>query len=137
MKNVSLISCVKSKRLERQFVREIYISPLFKYNLAYAKKIGSDEIYILSALHGVLKLDDKIEPYEKTLNKMLKNERKEWSKKVISQLGALCTIDNTNFTILAGLKYREYIVPYLSNYSIPFEGVRFGEQLKKLKELTS
>jgi len=137
MKNVALISCVKSKKTNKLIVSDLYTSTLFKYNLAYAKKIGSDEIYILSALHGLLRLDEQIEPYEKTLNKMRKAERLECSKKVISQLKELCSIDNTNFTILAGVKYREYILPHLNEYSIPFEGVRFGEQLKQLKELTS
>jgi cytoplasmic iron level regulating protein YaaA (DUF328/UPF0246 family) len=137
MKNVALISCVKSKRLEKSEAEILYTSTLFKSNLAYAKKIGSDEIYILSALHGLLKLDDKIEPYEKTLNKMLKADREEWSKKVVSQLEELHIIENTNFTILAGVKYREYILPHLNEYSIPFKGLRFGEQLSKLKELIS
>ncbi|MEM5528012.1 DUF6884 domain-containing protein [Gammaproteobacteria bacterium AS21] len=137
MKNVALISCVKSKRLEKSEAEILYTSTLFKSNLAYAKKIGSDEIYILSALHGLLKLDDKIEPYEKTLNKMLKADREEWSKKVVSQLEELHIIENTNFIILAGVKYREYILPHLNEYSIPFKGLRFGEQLSKLKELIS
>ncbi|BCL72285.1 hypothetical protein TUMSATVNIG1_42530 [Vibrio nigripulchritudo] len=137
MKNVVLISCVKSKNSNKSIASELYTSPLFKYNMAYAKKIGADNVYILSALYGVLKLDEEIEPYEKTLNNMHKPERLRWSMKVLSQLKELEALDNTKFTILAGVKYREYILPYLKEYSIPFEGLALGEQLKKLKELTS
>lgn len=38
------------------------------------------------------------------------------------------------FTILAGKNYREYILPEISNYKIPLEGLSIGKQLKKLKE---
>lgn len=80
MKNIILISCV-SKKLDRTTTAEtIYTSALFKKNLTYAKSLNPNEIFILSAKYGLLKLTDEIEPYDKTLNKMGVKERKEWSK---------------------------------------------------------
>ncbi|NQZ24523.1 MAG: hypothetical protein HRT53_21060 [Colwellia sp.] len=137
MKNVVLISCVKTKRSEKSSAMSMYTSSLFKYNLSYAQQLAPYEIYILSAQHGLLKLDDQIAPYEKTLNKMLKDERVSWSEDVISQLKETCELHNTNFIFLAGVKYREHLIPHMKNYSIPLEGMRLGMQLQKLKELTS
>ena len=56
MKKVTLISCVKKKLDLKSKAQDLYQSPLFKKNLAYAKQINSDEIYILSAKYGLLKL---------------------------------------------------------------------------------
>tara|TARA_R110002073_G_scaffold149633_1_gene303508 strand:- start:640 stop:1053 length:414 start_codon:yes stop_codon:yes gene_type:complete len=132
MKNIVLISCV-SKKLDRKSTAEnIYISPLFKKNLTYAKSLNPNEIYILSAEHGLLKLTDEIEPYDKTLNNMRSNEIKEWSKKVIYQLNSLTDLKNDEFTFLAGEKYRKFLIPELNNVKIPMEGLKIGKQLQWL-----
>jgi len=132
MKNIVLISCV-SKKLDRKSTAEnIYISPLFKKNLTYAKSLKPKEIYILSAEHGLLKLTDEIEPYDKTLNNMRSNEIKEWSKKVINQLKSLTDLKNDEFTFLAGEKYRKFLIPELNNVKTPMKGLKIGKQLQWL-----
>jgi cytoplasmic iron level regulating protein YaaA (DUF328/UPF0246 family) len=134
MKNIVLISCV-SKKLDRKSTAEnIYISPLFKKNLTYAKSLKPNEIYILSAEHGLLKLTDEIEPYAKTLNNMRSNEIKEWSKKVINKLNSLTDLKNDEFTFLAGEKYRKFLIPELTNIKIPMKGLKIGKQLQWLKK---
>jgi len=132
MKNIVLISCV-SKKLDRKSTAEnIYTSPLFKKNLTYAKSLKPKEIYILSAEHGLLKLTDVIEPYDKTLNNMRSNEIKEWSEKVINQLKSLTDLRNDEFTFLAGEKYRKFLIPELNNVKIPMKGLKIGKQLQWL-----
>jgi len=65
-----LISCV-SKKLDRKAkARELYVSPLFRLNLKYALSLRPDKIFILSAKYGLIGLNDEIEPYDITLNKM-------------------------------------------------------------------
>lgn len=132
MKNIVLISCVSKKLDKKSTAENIYISPLFKKNLTYAKSLNPNEIYILSAEHGLLKLTDEIEPYDKTLNNMRSNEIKEWSKKVISKLSSLTDLKNDEFTFLAGEKYRKYLIPELNNVNIPMKGLKIGKQLQWL-----
>src|SRR5690606_21078931 len=132
MKNIILISCV-SKKLDRESTtEEIYTSSLFKKNLTYAKSLKPSGIFILSAKHGLLKLTEEIEPYDKTLNKMRVNERKEWTKVVVTQLKSVADLKNDEFTYLAGNKYREYLLPELSKVKIPMKGLKIGEQLQWL-----
>ena len=64
-------------------------------------------------------------------------KRKEWAEKVISEMDD--GLPNANaIVILAGEKYREYLMPYLeerfTNVMIPMKGLRIGEQLKWLNE---
>ena len=132
MKNIVLISCVSKKLDKKSTAQNLYISSLFKKNLTYAKSLNPSEIYILSAEHGLLKLTDEIEPYDKTLNNMRSNEIKEWSKKVIYELKSLTDLEKDEFTFLAGEKYRKFLIPELSNVKIPMKGLKIGKQLQWL-----
>lgn len=72
------ISCVSKKKDCTCEAKDLYNSTYFDYCLKYARTLTDDKnIYILSALYGVLELTDIISPYEKTLNKMCKSERVE------------------------------------------------------------
>jgi len=134
-KQIVLISCVSQKLSHRARARDLYISTLFKLNLKYAEKLTPDEIFILSAKYGLLKLEQEIEPYEQTLNNMRSNEIQAWATHVLAQINEICSIENSEFTFLAGDKYRKFILPHIRNYNIPLEGLRIGKQLQKLKEL--
>lgn len=135
MKRIVLISCVKTKLDHPAKAENLYISDLFVKNLAFAKKLKPDYIFILSAKYGLLKLNDRIAPYEKTLNQMPVHERRAWASGVISELSKYANLDQDEFIILAGNKYREFLLPNMRNYKIPFEGLSFGNQLKALKKV--
>lgn len=135
-KRIILISCVSKKASHRTKVRNLYTSTLFKLNLKYAEQLEPDAIYVISAKHGVLPLDVEIEPYETTLNNMPVHEIKEWAVHVVMQLKKISDLDQTKYIFLAGDKYRKFLLPHLKSYEIPLKGLRIGEQLQKLKELT-
>ena len=136
-KRIVLISCVSKKLSHRAKVKDLYISTLFKLNLKYAEKLEPDKIFVLSAKYGLLPLDQEIEPYEQTLNNMRSNEVKEWANRVLAQIKGVCSIDETEFTFLAGEKYRKYLVPHMKNVQIPLKGLPIGKQLQRLKKLIS
>ena len=136
-KKIVLISCGKRKQSHKSRVRDLYVSTLFKLNLKYAEKLEPDEIYVLSAKHGLLSLNEEVSPYNLTLNKKSAAEVKSWSTEVLRQINHVSDIKNTKYIFLAGDKYRKYLLPNFNDYSIPLKGLRIGEQLKKLKELTS
>lgn len=136
-KRIVLISCVSRKQPNKSKVRDLYTSTLFKLNLKYAEKLEPDEIFVLSAKHGLLSLDVEIEPYNQTLNEMSAYEIKLWSEKVLRQISDVSDIKNTKYIFLAGTSYRKYLLPHMEDYEIPLKGLRIGEQLKRLKELTS
>lgn len=136
-KCIVLISCVSKKLTHRAKAKDLYISTLFKLNLKYAEKLNPDDIFILSAKYGLLPLDREIEPYEQTLNNMCSSDIKTWAYLVLEQLNSVCSIDETEFIFLAGDKYRKYLLSHMKHFQIPLKGLRIGEQLQKLKELTS
>jgi hypothetical protein len=135
-KKIVLISCVKSKMNKPAKAKDLYISPLFKLNFKYAKSLNPSNIFVLSAKYDLVDMNQIISPYEKTLNKMKKIERQQWAECVIQKLKAQYHLGNIEIVFLAGIKYREYLIPHFKNYSIPLKGLPFGKQLQKLKELT-
>lgn len=136
-KRIVLISCASRKLSQRSKAKDLYISTLFKLNLKYAEKLAPDKIYILSAKHGLLSLDQEINPYEQTLNNMPSDELKQWASRVLEQIKRVCSIDETEFIFLAGNKYRKYLLPHIKNAQVPLEGLGIGKQLQQLKRLVS
>jgi len=137
MKNIVLISCVKAKRDYETEAVNLYISPYFKYNYKYALMLKPDAIYILSAKYGLTALNQKIKPYELTLNNFKVHEIREWANIVNKDIADEFDVDNTNFTFLAGNNYRRFLIPEMKHYEVPFKGLGIGYQLGELKKLTS
>ena len=128
-------------------------STQFNHRLRYAELLNVDKIYILSALYGVIELDEEIEPYDVSLSsskttrkqgtKVLNyRERKVWAAKVIDQLKKLHNLETDEFIIFAGVKYAQYIKPHLKNSSTPLAHynmfqlpVYLMNEIKRLKAL--
>ncbi|MEI8085107.1 MAG: DUF6884 domain-containing protein [Paludibacter sp.] len=133
MKKVVLIACSSRKESFSCRAEIMYQSTLYKFSLAYAKKVKADEIFILSAKYGLLELSQIIEPYDVTLNKMSNSQIQNWSIKVFESLKKKVEIDNSIFIFLAGNNYRKELVTRLNRFELPLEGLKIGEQLQYLK----
>ena len=97
-------------------------------------KLKPDAIYILSAKHHLLELDSVIEPYDVTLNKMKKNDRLNWGRKVIELLEWKVDLESDRFIILAGNNYILPIKDSLIHIEQPFYKMRLGERLSFLNK---
>jgi len=132
MRRVVLVSCGKRKRLVRSPAGSLYVGSLFTKSLAYARRLAPSAIYILSAKHGLLRLDEEIEPYEMTLNRMSKAARAEWDTRVLRQLAEVADLSGDHFIFLTGERYREGLVPGLVSSEAPLAGLPLGRQLQFL-----
>lgn len=130
---IVFLSCVKTKADKTCCAKDMYTSPLFKKSYAYAKSLKPRKIYILSALYGLLEVDDVIDPYEKTLTGASVTECKNWAYKVYKQLEAKNTDFGEEAIFLCGDKYRKYLMPKFEKATAPLEGVSFGNQLSFYK----
>ena len=135
---IALISCVSQKTPIKNKVKDLYISSLFKKTWEYNVKVDRpDGVYILSALHGLIKYDQVIEPYDKTLKDMSKEEALEWAEKVKVQLKNTFetngrSLDDYNFKIYAGSKYYENLLDFLPNNELVFGKLPIGKRLGAL-----
>ena len=131
---IALISCGKDKLSFAAKARYLYTGDLFTKTLKYTETILKPyKIFILSAKHGLLKLDKEIEPYDETLKDKRRDEQKEWANNVLHQLGKECDVKNDNFIILAGADYYQDLIKHLPNVDIHFKKLKFGQRLQFLK----
>ena len=136
MAKVVLLSCTKSKTKHAAPAQELYsASPMFQKTLEYGKSLKPDKMYILSAKHHLVPLTKKLEPYDKTLKEMPKDEKEKWGEETVKQMkSAGINPEKDKFIFLTGSEYMKPLSKYIPDGNIekPMEGKRFGERLKWL-----
>ena len=136
MAKVVLLSCTKSKTKHAAPAQELYsASPMFQKTLEYGKSLKPDKMYILSAKHHLVPLTKKLEPYDKTLKEMPKDEKEAWGAEVVKQMKSQgINPEKDTFIFLTGSEYMKPLAKYIpdGNVEKPMEGKRFGERLKWL-----
>ena len=99
-----------------------------------------DTWYILSAKFGLVDPYQVISPYEETLNKKPRAEREQWARRVWADLSTRLQ-GGDHIIILAGERYREYLVPQIIELGyvleVPMKGLAIGKQLQWLSKRIS
>ena len=139
MKEIGLVSCVKTKREEPATPKQLYTSHYFEKMRAYTEQYH-DDWWILSAKHGLLSPDgDPIEPYDETLNGAKVVKRREWAEMLTAQMereGLLS--DDVTLVLHAGKDYYEELLPLIEDagvtVEIPTKGLGIGEKQAWYKE---
>lgn len=126
-----LVSCVGRKALKASPAAELYRSDWFRKARAYVTALGADW-RILSAEHGILRPDQVVAPYDRTLNGMSKEARQVWAERVVEQLRAEGLAADRPIVFLAGTRYRHpLLVDWLQlthPVSVPMAGLGIGQQ---------
>lgn len=132
MPTVCLVACSRRKLRFAAPARHLYAGTLFRKCLRYAEALAVDEVFVLSAKHGLLSVDQVVEPYDVTMNEMNRDEAKVWTLHVLDQLRQAADIDRDHFLILAGEAYRRGLEEHLAHVEVPMRGMGMGEQLQFL-----
>jgi hypothetical protein len=132
-RTVVLVGCVSKKQNVRATAKDLYSSALWRKRRAYAEKSGQPWL-ILSAFHGVVDPDSKLDPYDLALADLPIRERRAWGVSVVQSLEAvLGSVDDVTFEIHAGTPYRASIEPLLTSHGAtvvcPVAGLSIGQQL--------
>ena len=122
MNKIVFISCASKKLSHTARAKYLYISPLFKKSLAFARSLSPDKIFILSAKYGLVNLEQELKPYEQTLSTMSVYEIKHWSEKVKSQMKEKINFETSEAVFLAGEKYRRHLIRLFKKNQVPLGG---------------
>jgi hypothetical protein len=128
-----LVTCVKSKRREPARAKDLYTSPFFVRERAYAEQLGVPW-YILSAEWGLVRPDDWLSPYERYLPDTPPTYRAAWGAWVVERLaleagdlrGKLIEVHAADAYVRAveqGLRARGAVL------ALPLSGLSLGERL--------
>ena len=129
-RRIYLVACVARKGLYRAPAQELYTSAWFRKARAYVLKSGAPW-FILSDLHGLVRPDEMLDPYDVTLKKAGVAARRAWAERVQSQMEQMLP-DADAVVIFAGKDYRQYLEPWLrtryASVEAPMRGLGIGEQ---------
>ncbi len=132
---IALMSCTKSKQNYPCAAKQLYAkSHQFRCAYEYAELVA-DKIYVLSARHGLVDVDEVIEPYDETLKDKNAEERQKWASKVTASLAEVSDLEKDHYVILAGKIYYDKLLPNLKNTSLPLEGVSLFNRPAALRKL--
>jgi cytoplasmic iron level regulating protein YaaA (DUF328/UPF0246 family) len=121
MKKIILITCVAPKLQQPAPAKELYQGALFQQLIDYAAAQKPDHQFILSGKYGLLKFEDRIEPYDKNLNEVGEEELKSWAKDVLSELAKYADFEKDHFILLANPTYAKYLISAFNSYEIPLK----------------
>ncbi len=126
---VALVACSKRKLPHRAPARDLYQGTLFRRASAYAKQT-CDAWRILSAKHGLVHPDTPLAPYDVYIGDFPARRRRQWARRVLEGLEAAGLMHCRCWTVLAGKKYRQFLVPGLpGDVWVPLEGLGIGQQI--------
>jgi len=86
--DILLVTCVKAKAPTARAARDLYVSPLFVRERAYADELGVPW-FILSAEHGLVAPDEWLAPYERYLPDTPASYQEAWGRWVVERLALL------------------------------------------------
>lgn len=134
MTRIGLVGCVKGKAATPAPASELYTSALFRGRREYVERT-CDAWYVLSAKHGLVEPDRILEPYEQTLKSASRQERRDWSRRVVRDLRQrVGSLNGTVAEIHAGDEYRAYglvdgLIAEGAEVDAPVAGLPLGKQL--------
>lgn len=130
---IRLVSCTKQQKTGECLPHDLFMeSPLFQKARQYCEN-KQGEWYVLSAKYGLLHPSKhEIAPYEKRLNDINAEQRREWSRTVFNQLQDRNLLDET-LVFHTGKAYYENLLPLLDEvdayYLLPLKGLGYPQQL--------
>lgn len=128
------IGCSKSKESKTDKAEDLYTGDLFKKSLAIAKGFKNARIYILSSKHGLVKLDDRLQPYDDYISDKSAEENESWAEEVISQMKHSHINFNDKTYFFCGEDYYRNLIDKFSDAE-PVFYKDFGHSLKKLNSI--
>jgi len=130
MKSIVLLMCGKNKLSQKAKAKDLYLSPRFQKSIEYAKTITDySNIYVLSAKHGLLGLEQEITPYDKSIYEMSVQEKKAWADMVIKSLSNISNLKEDKYIFLTDDDYSEYLLPFLVYFELPLKGILQDEHI--------
>lgn len=133
LEQLVVIPCGGSKLEQAAPAAELYTGGYFRACLAYARSIADDsEIRILSAKHGLLRLDAVVEPYDVRMGRPGSITREE----LVAQAEAEDLDGLERVTVVGGRAYVDAALAIWPTATTPLDGFAgLGYQLAELRRL--
>ncbi len=124
-----LVACVSQKLDRRARAAQLYCSDWFRKARTFVEETGGPW-FILSAAHGLVRPNKRLDPHDATLRALTAAERRLWGEKTVAQLRrAIGPRHDGPIVFLAGRLYREPLLAFAGERAvIPMASMGIGQQ---------
>lgn len=129
---VALVACGKAKRSIRSPAADLYTSSLFTLSLRYARA-HCERVFVLSAMHGLVPLDQAIAPYNLQLSDLSPSARIQWDVMVAAAVRREIPA-TADLVVLAGENYCSFTASLPHHVMKPLAGLTLFERLRWLSQ---
>jgi hypothetical protein len=141
VRRVAIVACSRTKLGYPAPARELYAGRLFQASRAYAEAT-CDDWFIVSALHGLLRPEQLLMPYDYSLGRMQRAARVTWANTVAGLL--YDTLPEDGAVVLVDLCGTQYGAPIRiaarqrsqTTVAQPLSGLGIGQRLSWLLQHT-
>lgn len=134
--SIGLVGCSGPKLEEPAPARQLYTSQLFRSALALAER-RHDVVYVISAKHELVTLDQVVAPYDLAMGDVAKEWRAIWGQRVWWSIQRRHPRVDRQIFIYAGKDYARPIrraAHQHATFHEPLAGLQVGQRLKWLRE---
>lgn len=134
--SIALVGCSGPKLKEAAPARQLYTSQLFRSALSLAER-RHDVVYIISAKHELVALDQVIAPYDLTMADIAKEWRVIWGLRVWGSIQSRHQRVDRQIFIYAGKDYAQPILRagfHRATFHEPLAKMQIGQRLRWLRE---
>jgi hypothetical protein len=134
--SIALVGCSGPKLEQAAPARQLYTSQLFRSTLALAER-RHDAVYVVSAKHEFLALDQVIAPYDLTMADVAKEWRVVWGTRVWGSIQSRHQNVDLQVYIYAGRDYAQPIRRagfHRATFHEPLSKMQIGQRLQWLRE---
>jgi hypothetical protein len=133
--SIALVGCSGPKLKEPAPARQLYTSQLFRSTLTLAE-LRHDVVYVVSAKHELVALDQVIEPYDLTMGDVAKEWRIIWGVRVWGSIQHRHQGADRQIYIYAGNDYAQPIRRagfHRATFHEPLAKMQIGQRLRWLR----
>ena len=131
---VVLVGCGEAKREGRHPARALYTSNLFRGAVRWAEGRAPGHVFVVSAKHLLVSLDQELESYE---HRLARCERAWWATRVVAQLAERYGAQPLRVVVLAGADYADALAAALPaewRAERPLAGMDLFERMRWLRQ---
>jgi hypothetical protein len=140
-KTVALVGCGKMKAVTESGVpaRDLYIGNPFRMSFRHARET-SDDVHILSALHGLVDPSKLLAPYDYSMAQMFISDQRRWGVRILTELKAEYPLTPLRIIFYAGQHYVRPIMEAVTveldywSFENPLKGMDLFERLRWFKK---
>ena len=113
---------------------ELYRSGFFRLGRSYAWTLEPQQIFILSALHGLVPADQELTPYPETMSELGRGEVNLWANSIVQALAEKVDLPKYEVFVLGLRRFAQPIFKQLPQGQAPLVGMTMPQALNWLRE---